>query len=71
VRNIRTPYQLHHDELDALAPVSSEQRIVDALRANGIPSALHVYAGAQHNDVTRDPVMFTRVRAWYAAHGLF
>lgn len=70
-RGIRTPYQLHHAELDALAPVSSEQRIVDALRAGGIASELYVYAGAQHNDVTRDATMFTRVRAWYAAHGLF
>jgi dienelactone hydrolase len=70
-RSIRVPYQLHHGELDGLAPVASEQRIVDALRAGGVPSELYVYAGAQHNDVTRDPTMFTRVRAWYGAHGLF
>jgi dienelactone hydrolase len=71
VRAIRAPYQLHHAELDFLVPVASEQRLADTLRAVGVPTELYVYSGAQHNDVSRDATMFSRVRAWYTAHGLF
>jgi dienelactone hydrolase len=71
VRNIRLPYQLHHGELDALVPLASAQRFADTLRAIGVPNELYVYAGAQHNDVSRNDTMFGRVRTWYAAHGMF
>jgi dienelactone hydrolase len=71
VRNIRVPYQLHHGELDALVPLASAQRFADTLRATGVPYELHVYGGAQHNDVARSDTMFSRVRAWYVTHGLF
>ena len=71
VRRIRAPYQLHHAELDALVPLASAQLFADNLRAAGVPYELHVYMGAQHNDVARNDTMFSRVRAWYTAHSLF
>jgi dienelactone hydrolase len=70
-RGIRTPYQLHHGDADSVIPVSSDQRLANVLQAGGVSYELHVYPGAEHNDVARDAAMFARVRAWYASHGVF
>jgi dienelactone hydrolase len=70
-RTIRAPYQLHHGDGDAVVPLAFDQRLARLLEIGGIPHELHVYAGAEHNDVARSAEMLGRVRAWYATHGLF
>jgi hypothetical protein len=32
---------------------------------------LHVYLGADHDDMSQNAVMLDRVRAWYASKGIF
>lgn len=71
VRTIRVPYQLHHGDADVVVPLALDQRLIGILTNAGVVSELHIYAGAEHNDVARSAAVFTRVRAWYAAHGLF
>jgi dienelactone hydrolase len=68
---IRTPYQWHHGDADAVVPLSMDQRFDAALTRGGVVHEGHVYAGASHADLARHPQMLQRVRAWYAAHGLF
>jgi dienelactone hydrolase len=70
-RAIRTPYQMHHGELDSLIPFSSDQRLSGILQSDGVATEVYVYSGFEHNDVSRDPTMFARVRAWYARYGVF
>jgi len=70
-RAIRTPYQLHHGAADIVVPLSQDQRLDDILRANAAAHELFVYPGATHNDVAQDQTVLTRIRSWYAAHGLF
>jgi dienelactone hydrolase len=68
---IRTPYQWHHGDADVVVPLSMDQRLDAALARSGVAHEGHVYAGASHADLARHPQMLERVRAWYAAHGLF
>jgi dienelactone hydrolase len=70
-RAIRTPYQLHHGDADIVVPLAQDQRLDSILQAGAIPHGLFVYPGATHNDVAQDPTVLTRVRSWYAAHGMF
>lgn len=70
-RGIRTPYQCHHGDVDTVVPLAMDQRLSAILQDAGVPTELHVYRGASHNDVARDATVLTRIRAWYAAHGLF
>lgn len=70
VRSIRTPYQLHHGDADAVVPLAADQRLADVLRAAGVPHELHIYAGVGHS-IPFDAVLLGRIRDWYAAHGLF
>jgi dienelactone hydrolase len=70
-RAIRTPYQLHHGDADIVVPLAQDQRLDSILQAGAVPHALFVYPGATHNDVAQDPTVLTRVRSWYAAHGMF
>lgn len=71
VRNIRTPYQLHHGDADVVVPLSMDQRLASVLLSRGVLHELHVYPGVDHNDISRSASMYARVRAWYALHGLF
>jgi dienelactone hydrolase len=68
---IRTPFQMHHGELDTTVPLSYDQRFDSLLTATGIAHQLFVYPGEDHLEVRTDPAMFARVQAWYAAHGMF
>ena len=68
---IRTPYQLHHGDNDAVVALSSDQRLANVLLGRGVVHELHVYAGADHDDLSQHTVMFDRVRAWYASKGVF
>ena len=36
-----------------------------------VDTDLLIYPGASHDDVAQDATMLSRVRAWYAAHGIF
>jgi hypothetical protein len=47
-----------------------DQLFEATLDAAGARHEGHVYRGAAH-DIARHPDVLARVRAWYAAHGLF
>ena len=68
---IRTPYQLHHGDGDQVVALSSDQRLAGVLLSRGVAHELHVYAGADHDDVSQSAAVFDRVRSWYASRGLF
>ena len=67
---IRTPYQLHHGDNDQVVALASDQRLASSLLAHAVAYELHVYAGADHDDLSQNPVMFDRVRAWYVSMGV-
>lgn len=69
-RSIRAPYQLHHGNADTTVALTMDQRLADVLQGIGTSRELFVYQGFEHNDVSRDPTVLTRIRAWYAAHGM-
>jgi len=69
-RGIRTPYQMHHGDADAVVPLLVDQLLASVLRGAGVPHELHVYAGAAHNDPAQSASVYARIRAWYAAHGV-
>lgn len=48
-----------------------DQLFATILQGSGVPNELHVYTGAQHNDIAQSAVMLGCVRSWYAAHGMF
>lgn len=70
-QSARTPFQMHHGELDTTVPLSYDQRFDSLLTATGVDHQLYVYPGEDHLQVRLDPTMLARVRAWYAAHGMF
>jgi dienelactone hydrolase len=70
-RAIRVPYQIHHGEEDDVVPVAMDQRLAALLSSAGVVHELRVYPGAGHADVASNATVLERVRAWYAAHGLF
>ncbi|MCU0242089.1 MAG: dienelactone hydrolase family protein [Vicinamibacteria bacterium] len=67
---IRTPYQLHHGDADVVVALASDQALDRILADNGAPHELHVYAGYSHERMATDGLMFSRVQAWYVAHGV-
>jgi dienelactone hydrolase len=67
---IRTPYQWHHGDADQVVPLALDQLFEATLDAAGARHEGHVYRGAAH-DIARHPDVLARVRAWYAAHGMF
>ena len=68
---IRTPFQLHHGELDATVPLNYDQRFDSLLTTKGVEHELYTYPGEDHLQVRLDPTMLDRVHSWYAAHGMF
>jgi dienelactone hydrolase len=68
---ITTPYQLHHGDRDIVVPLELDQFFSVTLRGRGVDTDLEIYPGASHDDVAVSATMLTRVRAWYAGHGLF
>lgn len=68
-RRISVPYQLHHGSADETVPISWDERLAGVLRDDHVPSALYVYDGG-HLAPRSSPLMFERVRAWYATHGV-
>lgn len=69
--SIVTPYQLHHGDRDDIVPRAFDELLVSTLRSRGVDTDLLIYPGASHDDVALDATMLSRVRAWYAAHGIF
>ena len=67
-RAIRTPYQLHHGDQDAVVSLVQDQRLDGILQANLVPHEFHVYTGADHDDVAQSATVLARVRSWYAAN---
>ena len=70
VRGITTPYQMHHGDADVVVALSADQRLAASLTNRGVANELYVYPGATHPDVANNSSVFTRVRAWYQAHGV-
>jgi dienelactone hydrolase len=69
--SIVTPYQLHHGDRDDIVPLAFDQLLVSTLRSRGVDTDLLIYPGRSHDDMALDATMLSRVRAWYAAHGIF
>jgi dienelactone hydrolase len=67
---ITTPYQWHHGAEDDVVPVAMDQLFEAALDAAGVPHEGHRYPGLRHH-IGAHPEVLARIRAWYAAHGLF
>jgi hypothetical protein len=67
-RRIHAPYQWHHGLLDYAVPFLLDRRFDAALTA---PHEGHLYRRLGHAEVAADPEVLARVRAWYAAHGMF
>jgi dienelactone hydrolase len=67
---IVTPYQLHHGDADQVVALFQDQTLDGILAANGTPHVLHVYPGYDHQRITFDPVMLSRVRSWYQTQGV-
>ena len=70
-RSIRTPYQLHHGDVDSVVPIEFDRRLDTMLLSVGTAHELFVYTGAEHNDVSNNPTVLGRIRTWYSNHGLF
>lgn len=70
-RAIRTPYQMHHGDWDGVVVLAMDERLRSALAAVGTTHELHVYPGADHDDVAFETIVLERVRAWYTRHGVF
>jgi dienelactone hydrolase len=66
---ITVPYQLHHGSADETVPLTWDERLASVLRDHGVENALYVYDGG-HLAPRSNPLMFDRVRAWYAMHGV-
>jgi dienelactone hydrolase len=69
-RAVRTPYQMHHGDQDAVVALAADQRFDALLRETSTVHELDVYPGFDHNDVAFDSGVLDRVRAWYTMHGV-
>jgi len=67
---IVTPYQLHHGDADQVVALFQDQTLDAILTTSGTPHQLHVYAGYDHQRITFDSVMLSRVRSWYQTWGV-
>jgi dipeptidyl aminopeptidase/acylaminoacyl peptidase len=71
LRNIRTPFQLHHGAEDETVPVGYDERFAELLARGGVEHQLFVYPGKGHLQVRADAQVLERIHEWYAAHGMF
>jgi len=70
IATIRAPYQIHHGELDFNVPLVADELFAAALRRRGVINELLTYPGAGHDEVSLDPVVLDRIRAWYRSKGV-
>ena len=71
IAGIRAPYQMHHGDRDGVVSILADQQFAAALLSRGVVHELVIYPGADHDDVSMNSTVLERVRAWYAAKGLF
>jgi dienelactone hydrolase len=69
-RAVRTPYQMHHGDQDAVVALAADQRFDALLGETGTLHELNVYAGYDHAEIASDPTVLARIRAWYVARGV-
>jgi dipeptidyl aminopeptidase/acylaminoacyl peptidase len=62
---------MHHGDRDQVVVIEADRLLAALLTSLGVPNDLVVYPGAEHDDVAVATVVLDRVRAWYAARGLF
>lgn len=67
-RRIQAPYQWHHGLFDYAVPFLLDRRFDSVLTA---PHEGHLYRRLRHAEVATDPEVLSRIRAWYATHGMF
>jgi dienelactone hydrolase len=67
---IRTPYQLHHGDADAVVNIGLDRALAAILDTSGTVHQLVEYPGYTHEQIALDPTMLGRVRDWYRAYGL-
>jgi dienelactone hydrolase len=71
IAGIRTPYQMHHGDRDFVVLLALDQLFAAALQARGVTHDLVVYPGADHDDLSNNPLVLARIREWYQRHELF
>ena len=69
-RAVRTPYQLHHGDQDAVVSLAADQRLDALLAEQGTIHELRVYAGYDHSKIASDPTVLARMREWYGRYGV-
>ena len=69
-RAVRTPYQIHHGELDAVVSIAADRRFDTLLGEQGTVHELLVYPNHDHAAIASDATMLARVREWYGRHGV-
>ena len=67
---MRTPYQIHHGELDAVVSIAADRRFDALLGEQGTVHELRVYPTYDHAAIASDATMLTRVREWYGRYGV-
>lgn len=69
---IVTPYEIHHAVTDEVVNFVFDVDLHRILAGNGVTRRLVMrpYAGLSHEQLSQDPHMLARVRAWYEQHGV-
>ena len=67
---IRTPYQLHHGDLDTVVVLALDPELDQILTDHEVTHELIVYTDYDHQEIASDPGMLADVRAWYQLYGV-
>lgn len=68
-RGIRSPYMMHHGDIDTVVELPLDTALNDVLNSTGVTHILHVYPGYDHNTITYDTLMLNRTKSWFATYG--
>jgi dienelactone hydrolase len=69
-RAVRTPYQMHHGDQDAVVSLAADQRLDALLTEQGTVHELRVYPGYDHAEIASDATVLSRMREWLEAYGV-
>jgi dienelactone hydrolase len=69
-RAVRTPYQMHHGDLDSVVSLAADQRFDALLTESGTTHELDVYPGYDHAGIASDATVLARIRTWYTRYGV-
>ena len=69
-RAVRTPYQIHHGELDTVVSLAADQRFGALLAEQGTAHELRVYPGYDHARIASDATVLARMKEWYGRYGV-